>query len=87
MFFYEDRLEFTGIDDKNVFLYSDIAGVETYRDTKASLKKNFIDRHSLIIITRNDETVTTVDIGLTSKGFNRVQKGIGRIYWQGKYKN
>ena len=65
--FYEDRLEFTGIDDKNVFLYSDIAGVETYRDTKASLKKNFIDRHSLIIITRNDETVTTVDIGLTSK--------------------
>ncbi len=65
--FYKDRLEFTGIDDKNVFLYSDIAEVETYRDTKASLKKNFIDRHSLIIITRNDETVTTVDIGLTSK--------------------
>lgn len=65
--FYEDRLEFTGIDDKNVFSYSDIAGVETYRDTKASLKKNFIDRHSLIIITLKDETVATVDIGLTSK--------------------
>ena len=65
--FYEDRLEFTGIDDKNVFPYSDIAEVETYRDTKASLKKNFIDRHSLIIITLNDDTVTTIDIGLTSK--------------------
>lgn len=65
--FYEDRLEFTGIDDKNVFPYSDIAEVETYQDTKASLKKNFIDRHSLIIITLNDETVTTVDVGLTSK--------------------
>ncbi len=65
--FYEDKLEFTGIDDKNVFHYNDIAEVETYRDTKASLKKNFIDRHSLIIITLNDETVTTVDIGLTSK--------------------
>ena len=63
--FYEDKLEFTGIDDKNVFHYN--AEVETYRDTKASLKKNFIDRHSLIIITLNDETVTTVDIGLTSK--------------------
>lgn len=65
--FYEDRLEFTGIDDKNVFSYSEIAEVETYRDTKASLKKNFIDRHSLIIITTKDETVATVDIGLTSK--------------------
>ena len=65
--FYEDRLEFTGIDDKNVFPYSDIAEVETYQDTKASLKKNFIDRHSLIIITLKDDTVTTIDIGLTSK--------------------
>ncbi|MDE6412502.1 MAG: hypothetical protein K2K42_01200, partial [Eubacterium sp.] len=49
--FYEDRLEFTGIDDKNVFPYSEITEVETYQDTKASLKKNFIDRHSLIMIT------------------------------------
>ena len=65
--FYEDRLEFTGIDDKNVFPYSDITEVETYQDTKASLKKNFIDRHSLIMITLNDDTVTTIDIGLTSK--------------------
>ena len=65
--FYEDRLEFTGIDDKNVFSYSDITEVETYQDTKASLKKNFIDRHSLIMITMNDDTVTTIDIGLTSK--------------------
>lgn len=64
--FYEDKLEFTGIDDKNVFSYSDIAKIETYKDTKASLKKNFIDRHSLIIITMNDDTVATVDIGLTS---------------------
>lgn len=65
--FYEDRLEFTGIDNNNAFSYSEIAEVETYRDTKASLKKNFIDRHSLIIITLKDETVSTVDIGLTSK--------------------
>ncbi|MDE6658962.1 MAG: hypothetical protein K2K01_02450 [Eubacterium sp.] len=65
--FYEDRLEFTGIDDKNVFPYSEITEVETYQDTKASLKKNFIDRHTLIMITLNDDTVTTIDIGLTSK--------------------
>ena len=65
--FYEDRLEFTGIDDKNVFPYNEITEVETYQDTKASLKKNFIDRHTLIMITLNDDTVTTIDIGLTSK--------------------
>ena len=65
--FYEDRFEFTGIDDNNVFSYSDITEVETYKDTKASLKKNFIDRQTLIMITLNDETVTTVNLGLTSK--------------------
>ena len=65
--FYDDKFEFTGLDDKNIFSYSDITELETYQDTKASLKKNFIDRHALIIITHNDDTVSTVDIGLTSK--------------------
>ena len=65
--FFDDKLEFTGIDDKNVFTYEDISEIEIYHDTSASLTKNFVDRHALIIITENDGKVTTVDIGLTTK--------------------
>lgn len=65
--FYDDKFEFTGIDDKNIFTYESISGIEIYHDTSASLTKNFVDRHALVIVTANDETVTTVDIGLTTK--------------------
>ena len=65
--FYDDEFEFTGIDDKNIFSYENVSEIEIYHDTAASLTKNFVDRHALIIITANDGTVTTVDIGLTTK--------------------
>ena len=65
--FYEDKFEFNGLDDNNIFTYDSIKEIETYRDTSASLSKNFVDRHALIIITANDGTVSTVDIGLTTK--------------------
>ena len=65
--FYDDKFEFNGIDDKNIFTYESVSEIEIYHDTSASLTKNFIDRHALIIITANDGTVTTVDIGLTTK--------------------
>ena len=65
--FYDDELEFTGIDDANIFAYDDIKELEIHHDTSASLSKNFIDRHALIIITAEDDTVTTVDIGLTTQ--------------------
>ena len=65
--FYDDEFEFTGIDDKNIFSYENVSEIEIYHDTAASLTKNFVDRHALIIITANDSTVTTVDIGLTTK--------------------
>ena len=65
--FYEDKFEFNGIDDKNIFTYENISEIEMYHDTSASLTKNFVDRHALIIITANDGSVTTVDIGLTTK--------------------
>ena len=65
--FYEDKFEFNGIDDKNIFTYESVSEIEIYHDTSASLTKNFVDRHALIIITANDKTVTTVDIGLTTK--------------------
>lgn len=65
--FYDDKFEFNGIDEANVFTYENIKEIETYHDTSASLSKNFIDRHALIIITDNEGIVTTVDIGLTTK--------------------
>ncbi len=66
--FHDDELEFTGIDGENIFSYEEIKSVETYQDTTASLKKNFVDRHSLLIFTLNDDKVATIDIGLTTKG-------------------
>lgn len=65
--FYDDEFEFTAIDNDNVFAYEDIIRIETKKDTKASLVKNFIDRSSQIILTLKDERVITIDIGLTTK--------------------
>lgn len=39
--FYEDRLEFTGIDDKNVFLYGDIARSWNLSGYKGKPEKEF----------------------------------------------
>ncbi|MGN0522412.1 MAG: hypothetical protein ACI4IQ_07230 [Eubacterium sp.] len=65
--FREDEMEFTGIDENNLFDYSEIVSVETEKDEKASLVKNFTDRQSKVILTLKDEKVVTIDIGLTSK--------------------
>lgn len=75
--FYDDELEFNGLDNDNVFAYDDIEGVETVKDTKASLVKNFTDRQSKVILTLKDGRVVTVDIGLTTKkGLNAVEEEI-----------
>ncbi|MCD7722720.1 MAG: hypothetical protein LUH82_02035 [Clostridiales bacterium] len=77
--FREDELEFTGIDGLNVFSYEDIKGVEIYRDTSASLSKNFIDRHALLIITLSDGRTVTIDIGLATKGtVDKIAKELAR---------
>ena len=77
--FFDDEFEFNGIDDKNIFAYESISEVEFYHDTSASLSKNFVDRHALIIITTNTGTVTTVDIGLTTKGtLKKIKKELQR---------
>ena len=65
--FHDDELEFTGIDNDNIFAYEDIVKVETDKDEKASLVKNFVDRQSKIIFTLKDERVVTVYIGITTK--------------------
>lgn len=64
--FNETSFEFTALDENNIFNYDDIASIKINKDTKASLKKNFNDRQSQIIIEEKDGKVTTVDIGLTS---------------------
>lgn len=64
--FNETSFEFTALDENNIFNYDDIANIKINKDTKASLKKNFNDRQSQIIIEEKDGKVTTVDIGLTS---------------------
>lgn len=64
--FDETKMEFTGLDENNIFQYSDIEKVETSKDTKASLKKNFVDRYSNIILYHKDGTVTTIALGLTT---------------------
>lgn len=64
--FNETSFEFTALDENNIFNYDDIASIKINKDTKESLKKNFNDRQSQIIIEEKDGKVTTVDIGLTS---------------------
>lgn len=65
--FRDDEVEFTGLDTNNIFKYSDIKSVESKKDTTASLKKNFVDRYSHIILNMKDESVVTIDLGLTTK--------------------
>lgn len=75
--FRDSEMEFTGIDDDNVFQYSNIEKIETSKDTKASLKKNFIDRYSNVIIHQTDGSVTTIELGLTTvKTLTKIQNEI-----------
>lgn len=65
--FYSDRLEFTDIDDANVFEYKKIKSVDSYKDTKVSFKKKVVERFSLIIIELDDGTSVTITLGYTTK--------------------
>lgn len=65
--FYSDNLEFTDIDDANVFEYKKIKSVDSYKDTKVSFKKKVVERFSLIIIELDDGTSVTITLGYTTK--------------------
>lgn len=65
--FYSDRLEFTDIDDANIFEYKKIKSVDSYKDTKVSFKKKVVERFSLIIIELDDGTSVTITLGYTTK--------------------
>ncbi len=64
--FGAEQLEFTNLDKDNIFSYDEILSVETQKDKKASLVKNFRDRQSKIILNLTDDRVVTVDIGITT---------------------
>ena len=75
--FGEKSFEFTALDENNVFNYEDIEDIKINKDTKASLKKNFNDRQSQVIISLKDGKVVTVDIGITSmKKLKKIEKEI-----------
>ncbi|MFR2096483.1 hypothetical protein [Eubacterium sp.] len=65
--FYSDRLEFTDIDNANIFEYKKIKNVDSYKDTKVSFKKKVVERFSLIIIELDDGTSVTITLGYTTK--------------------
>ena len=65
--FRENEFEITFLDDNNIIRYCDIEKLESFLDTKASLKKNFVDRYSKLIISLKDGNVLTLELGLTTK--------------------
>lgn len=86
--FRDDECEFTGIDKDNIISYEDIEEVETYKDTAASLKKNFNNRHALIYFTLKDDRVITMDIGLASnKTLKCITDELGNHMDKNKIKN
>lgn len=75
--FYDDRCEFNAIDNDNVIYYKDIKSIEDYKDTKASLRKGFNERNSLIIFNLNNNTMHTISIGFTTS--RTLKKAIEKI--------
>lgn len=65
--FYDDRAEFTGLDEDNCFEYSHIKSVQSYKDTSASFRKTVVERFSLVIIELDDGTSVTITLGYTTK--------------------
>ncbi|MBR4241986.1 MAG: hypothetical protein IKR97_07170 [Eubacterium sp.] len=65
--FRENEFEITFLDDNNIIRYCDIEKLESFLDTKASLKKNFVDRYSKLIISLKDGNVLTLELGMTTK--------------------
>lgn len=80
--FYDDRCEFNAIDNDNVVYYKDIESVEEYKDTKASLRKGFTERNSLIIFNLKSDTVHTINIGFTTG--RTLKKAIEKINFYAK---
>ncbi|MBR3148626.1 MAG: hypothetical protein IKF64_00495 [Eubacterium sp.] len=64
--FTENYIEFTALDSDNKVKYEEIDRVAVQRDTKASFTKNFVNRYSSLVFYLNDDTVLTVELGITT---------------------
>ena len=63
----DSEIVFTALDFDNKVRYDEIERIEVVKDTKASLRKNFISRYSSLVFYLNDDTVLTVELGITTK--------------------
>lgn len=61
-----DEVEFNGLDDNNIFKYKEIESIDISRDVKLSLRKNFVDRYSVVILKLTDGSIVTLELGLTT---------------------
>ena len=62
----QDYVEFTALDSDNKVKFDEIEKIAIQKDTKASFTKNFISRYSSIIFYLKDDTVLTVELGITT---------------------
>ena len=60
-------VEFTALDSDNKVRFDEIDRIEIVKDTKASLKKNFVNRYSSLVFYLKDDEVLTVELGITTK--------------------
>ena len=65
--FRENEFEITFLDENNIIKYEDIESLEAFIDTKASFKKNFVDRYSRLSVNLKDGSTVTLELGLTTK--------------------
>ncbi len=63
----EQYVEFTALDSDNKVRFDEIESIAVQRDTKPSFKKNFVNRYSSLIFYLNDDSVLTVELGITTK--------------------
>ncbi|MBQ7739849.1 MAG: hypothetical protein IJT65_01250 [Eubacterium sp.] len=77
--FKEKSVEFTGLDKNNTYYYKNIIDVASHKDTKSSLKKNYVERYSSLILTLDDGSVATVELGYTTKRkLNKIENELNK---------
>ena len=63
----ENYVEFTALDSDNKVRFDEIDRISVVRDTKASFVKKAVNRYSSIVFYLTDDTVLTVELGITTK--------------------
>ena len=66
--FTNTGFELIGLDNDNKYNYCDIEKIEYQKDDAISFKKNFNDRHAVIILTLKKDKIASIDLGLITKG-------------------